>query len=260
MPLPPPGWYPDPQVIGLLRYWDGSQWTEFTTQRGSSAPVSPDPSSVRYYLYASDDKIDMHYSQIPRKLLKRFVGELKLDIKVLAVSFMHQESEETRYSKLRVVERYLFDQGVGSPADPTIWFYDRAPMRSGILWGKVVHFALVRDETILALTGSANHLTGHSHPSADTTNIGSWLYSLVELLQREDEPGREKETRRPAVSFTTNLTILTSVIPSSDWRLSGRPTRRLFRSPASFSRAAFLTFPLWRPGALMSGNCRTSNG
>lgn len=23
-----PGWYPDPQVPGQQRYWDGSQWTD----------------------------------------------------------------------------------------------------------------------------------------------------------------------------------------------------------------------------------------
>jgi hypothetical protein len=27
---PPAGWYPDPQGLMRLRYWDGSQWTEHT--------------------------------------------------------------------------------------------------------------------------------------------------------------------------------------------------------------------------------------
>jgi len=27
-PLPPAGWFPDPERAGLWRYWDGTQWTE----------------------------------------------------------------------------------------------------------------------------------------------------------------------------------------------------------------------------------------
>jgi hypothetical protein len=27
-PVAPAGWYPDPQLIGIVRYWDGSAWTD----------------------------------------------------------------------------------------------------------------------------------------------------------------------------------------------------------------------------------------
>lgn len=30
MPLPPPGWMPDPSQVGLERYWDGQRWTART--------------------------------------------------------------------------------------------------------------------------------------------------------------------------------------------------------------------------------------
>jgi Protein of unknown function (DUF2510) len=31
-PLPPANWYPDPWAQARLRYWDGSRWTEHTSQ------------------------------------------------------------------------------------------------------------------------------------------------------------------------------------------------------------------------------------
>jgi hypothetical protein len=46
--LPPSGWYPDPYgVPGLLRWWDGSAWTQHTYQAGgTNAPASAEPAST----------------------------------------------------------------------------------------------------------------------------------------------------------------------------------------------------------------------
>lgn len=42
-PLPSPGWFPDPERPGQLRWWDGQQWSEHR----SSATVPPAADNVR---------------------------------------------------------------------------------------------------------------------------------------------------------------------------------------------------------------------
>ncbi|MGD0557028.1 MAG: DUF2510 domain-containing protein [Streptosporangiaceae bacterium] len=52
MDMPPSGWYPDPYgVPGLLRWWDGSVWTEYTQSHDApagakSTAVSPPPATA----------------------------------------------------------------------------------------------------------------------------------------------------------------------------------------------------------------------
>ncbi|WP_426573335.1 DUF2510 domain-containing protein [Aquihabitans sp. McL0605] len=43
------GWYPDPQVAGTIRYWDGATWSDHTATGYGSAPAGPVAGSVPGY-------------------------------------------------------------------------------------------------------------------------------------------------------------------------------------------------------------------
>jgi Domain of unknown function (DUF4328)/Protein of unknown function (DUF2510) len=38
---PPAGWYPDPELPGYQRYWDGGGWTQYQTPPAGFAPAGP---------------------------------------------------------------------------------------------------------------------------------------------------------------------------------------------------------------------------
>ncbi|MDZ7929175.1 DUF2510 domain-containing protein [Rhodococcus sp. NPDC076796] len=45
-PTPPPGWHPDPSEPGLIRYWDGTQWTEHTQPAAGPTAEEPAPTGA----------------------------------------------------------------------------------------------------------------------------------------------------------------------------------------------------------------------
>jgi Protein of unknown function (DUF2510) len=51
-PRPAPNWYSDPTGQHDLRYWDGTQWTQYVSSHGATTmvpPPVPDPSQVPPY-------------------------------------------------------------------------------------------------------------------------------------------------------------------------------------------------------------------
>jgi hypothetical protein len=77
-----PGWYPDPYSNGLLRWWDGAQWTPYTS------PMQPVAA-----MFAPDPAADLHGEESAgrRAALALAIGAafLVLEYLVFAVTFGH---------------------------------------------------------------------------------------------------------------------------------------------------------------------------
>src|SRR5215472_3130088 len=92
---------------------------------------------LTYYVYVSDAKVDMLYAQIPSSLHKKFTLDLTLDVKLLGAgvgaALSQKQQEESRYSKLKLVLKYLEDQqAIGWLDAPKAYFQGTLAMRWGL--------------------------------------------------------------------------------------------------------------------------------
>ncbi len=130
---------------------------------------------MHYYVYVSDSKVDMLFSQIPRGRRKQLVTELKVDVKVVSVSIKDSPTEDTRYSKLEVVHKFLEGQGlVGSVDNPAEYFAGALEMKWGPYGGiygeerEMVYFGARTEQTVLGMGGSMKHVIGAGSDSGGT--------------------------------------------------------------------------------------------
>jgi len=147
---------------------------------------------MRYYVYVSDSKVDMLYSQMPRGIRDRIAAELKIDLKVISVSVSGKRSEETRYSKLQLVTTFLEkNASIGSVHAPEAYFRGRLPMR----WGpygsedsEMVYFGAVTSGTVVGLGGSMQHVIGamgESVAPTGTPGLSSAPFYITSVLRHE---------------------------------------------------------------------------
>ena len=120
---------------------------------------------MKYYIYISDDKIDMLYPQIPKPLLQRIAADLKIDLKLfgaeVSVASKSSPSDETRYDKVRLVSEFIEKhQDVGSIDAPSTYFKGTLFMKYGSPVKVVIYFGGVTSNTILGLCGSLKHVIG----------------------------------------------------------------------------------------------------
>src|SRR5690242_13755019 len=140
--------------------------------------------SIKYYVYISDTKVEMIYSQIPVPLRKKLSVQLQIDLKVVSATLTPSTPAETRYSKLDLVNHYLRDSGlVGTADDPGPYMAGEMLMRWGtIREGRLIYFGGTTAVTVIGLAGSRRHVIG-SPGIADTPERVSYSSGSADLIE-----------------------------------------------------------------------------
>ena len=193
---------------------------------------------LRYYVYVSDTKVDMLYAQIPSRVRERLAAELKVDLKVLALSLSERPDQETRYSKVRLVSDYLVENArVGTVKDPAEYFSGAMPMRWGYLGdrGDLVYFGGRQGDTMVGLGGSARQVIGEAGSSTPTNSLTIGLVVALrgEVMLEEgelDEVDAESENRLMGTTsmIVTGMSGATSRMAGPEERLEFLARRLLF--------------------------------
>ncbi|NVC28581.1 hypothetical protein FCU42_15600 [Vibrio parahaemolyticus] len=125
---------------------------------------------MRYYLYISEPKVDMLYSQIPAKMLDNIAGKLTIDLKLIKTEFSESPQEKTLHAKILMIEEYLQQCNfVGSTSAPNKYILDSSSMKMASYPSGLVYFG-AENGAIVGLGGSATNVLGdrsegraHSH-------------------------------------------------------------------------------------------------
>jgi hypothetical protein len=155
---------------------------------------------LKYFLYVSDTKLDMLFSQIPLKIRQKIAADLHINLGIIKAD-IRRKTEPNRYDKLKLVVQYIernFD--VGTIDDPKEYFKGMLPMR----WGPISHngletlvyFGGKTDRTVFGLGGSLPHVIGEK-VGGSVPKGGSLSFSILDALHRSlDTPSMDKLQRK----------------------------------------------------------------
>lgn len=167
--------------------------------------------------------MDMLYAQIPQKIKSQIATELKIDLKLLSATFKDKSSQETRYSKLKLVVDYIeknFD--VGTVDKPKSYF--RGKLDMGVsLFRSAACFGGKTKYSILCLGGSNKHVI-FGHLEKDTTGMISPSSGLTAILDMVLDISDANETIDP---IDIDYRISESIASATDVVINSSPQQKL---------------------------------
>jgi uncharacterized protein DUF7019 len=193
---------------------------------------------LRIYHYISDAKLDMLAGSIAEPFWKKLSASLNIELPFVKAALGNTTSDETRYSKVALVERQLHDDHEVGPildfGKRTKFFAGTIPMQ----WGPYLHheptftlsgepmvwFAGESESVILGLGGSFKHVIGQTPQPVPNVTSGKPGYpvftsrsQMFEILDRlrgsvaGAQPADDEKTRRQVatdVAMTTREALL----------------------------------------------------
>ena len=176
--------------------------------------------TVKYYIYISDTKVDMLYPQIPRKLLENIASELSINLNFLgtgaSATVKSNQSEQTRFSKLKVITKYIEKHlNVGTVDAPQAYIKGTVMMKWGTRGGIIALFTGGTAHTDIVLTGSAQHLLVEAHTSGSPR--GSTATTLMEMISEIYERG---EGLSLTASRDQPVSWGQSVVRTNEWSMA----------------------------------------
>jgi hypothetical protein len=200
---------------------------------------------LKYYVYISETKVDMLYSQIPKNWLLKTFNRFNIEIKspIGNFRFTNKPIDESLITKLGKVIDYLNSQSlVGTVEEPKDYIYGVLPLETGIphdpydsfIICDFFDFALWGNRKLrLSLVGSLQHIIGESmEPKRKKGNYSALrhIIELVKSVERENISSIGLQEAEQYVAYKTK--------PDREWLIRNNTVSRLTRT-----LSYFLTYP-----------------